>query len=1538
MAALYSGIHLKLKSPKTPWRDKLKIAHFAWISQQCVLPNKEQVLLDWVTHTLIGYHTKKLELEEDVVEKLWVYFENVVHSKKLHELLKSGKTINLRFAVAQVINDGISEYSTLKAQKVLSCCKAILSNPSLAVIYTAKGEMMVELLKKLSLVTCQALTSQEPLTTQLFDVLLLTVNQYLLMQRQQVNANRVFGHMTDHLIQHCLLLRHLLSCRTWAKDEDSRLRQQMSKEIRIKIEFILQTGLFQAELLASYREELLSGEEPQDKRGPAKTLLTPVQIFMSKLCEVCTGDDCLQMTVIANSVPLLYKLFLDSYCKEGNQLLCFHMVTRLFDCLPIFHLGQNDDALLQSNWSVALLAAEQLLNSVLDHDIYNVAVDRIRHEEVQFKFYRRLAELLVNKSQPSIPAWFRCLRSLVLLNHLILEQDLDDLVSSAWIDADITDTRVKKAQEVLISTLLQTYTKLRQFPRLFEEVLAVICRPAFEELRQPILSPNLSLKVYDCLHELPPNQILDIWDLILEKCCSLIIRYVKEDSDMALKLLSMSSLLHSILFNMKCLDNTTPLLVIHRTQKLMEGTLRDLIRPLLNLHQDHPAKCIPPLWLEKVNDSALLLSYTWVEVNTMLSLNCSQYHSAVCEQAAPEGSPMMSWDFAALIPVAECWKTVVACSCKLNSMGKYCLERLSLLKMKKIFMQKDIQSDTFLQSLRNAASFVLDSGTTGLIEGEINPWNCAANSVGPSTYPVAHWHLVVSHLPILVPYLSTDDLTFIADMLLKTLASPQVATDSENPDLYVTLSKVSTNLLHSSCYLEVQGLHRSLVTCLIRHCGRIVKDNEDHALGDLLCQLSAENIPWQDDPLSFCEKVSDEIEIACKKPPYKSVTPICWETMKNVSENILSLAKVGSTLGLEEDQLEYISSLLGVISAIKPDSLMPVDRTRCFLLLLSLATRVRGKGNCSMSKTLHLQKTCYHLLVCLQSGIHATSVFKAMHASDILEVSMSSLFAAGKYFSGLEHNQDWIDLLSATQTFLGHFFQIINRKQSLLINLEKFSLFLENCKPYLDATSNKNSSHLSLHTGQLLLVALSTVCRITIPYLQEHDKDPTSETLCALLQQIILEMGTIVKLTLHETTSNPLLPSFFVTCVTTLLEAELSVLSYCSNKYGQSNSESFTLSKNTRLQHAELYRVFYSQIVKVICSAGDHIHFVKSALHFLTFYCSVTDHDMTQERINIFIFGCLQKLLAGAWMTFQKLEPELIGLLSHLLKTCTPEEFYVMMKHTLQGIEVHTLWKQSDQEVLSAIGIIKLVLSCQLSRDSDMFFWSTIPQIMTALGLLTMEACQDESLISSLIVPVLELVALMLMKGEGIIQNPHHVTLAFDILLSVPLDRLRKEDYYSVFRGCHEVLFSILQYHPKAMLKAVPSFLNCFNRLVTSVMHEGRQGEKGASSNFASVLKCAQLVERMYTHIAAKTEEFTVLSAFIISQHVNELQKVTLHPEVKKHLSEGIYHILDICIERDVRFLNASLQMGVRELLKEIYSDYKHYHKLKNLGEKKYTA
>ncbi|PKU39148.1 hypothetical protein llap_10548 [Limosa lapponica baueri] len=1540
MAAIYSGIYLKLKSAKTPWEDKLKLARFAWVSHQCVLPNKEQVLLDWVSHALVSYYNKKFELEDEVVEKLWAYLDNVIHSRRLQNLLKSGKTVGLSFSIAQVINERLSEACSQKSQQnvgtVLSCSSGILSTPSLSIIYTAKCELLVDLLSKLSKLACQQLASDDTVGSQVFSVLHLTFAQYLLIQRQQTNPNRVFGQVTSHLLQPCLLLRHLLTVRSWAQADDNHVRQHLSREIRNQVETLLQAGLFQPELFSSYKEELLPEQELQvKKKGALKSLLLPVNTVQTKLASgFC--EPALHGAVVASSVSLLYKLFLDSYCKAENHLVCFHMLSRLFGCLrlPGLQQGVGEDVLSAADWSTELLALEQLLNLVLSSDIYNVASDRIRHKEVQFEFYRKLAQMLVNHSQASIPAWFRCLKLLMSLNHLIVEPDLDDLVASSWIDAEVSESRTKKAQEALISTMFQTYSKLRQFSRLFEEVLTVICRPAADELRLPVFSAGLTGKLRECLLELPPNQILDILCLFVEKCQTLIIPAVEGSADMALKLLSVSSVLHTFLFNMRSLDDVTPSPVVLRTQSLLAKMQEGIIQPLMKLLQAPRRQEKSDLWLRKASDSALLLVYTWVEVDTLFGVSCSKYVSPAAEMAgAVTASAARHWGIPAFLSGVEeqCWETVMELANSFTSTSKYCLELLTLQKMKMILMQTKADP----QALQHAAAFILESGRSSMSRGESEPWDGDISAISDLTYPTAHWHLIISNLTILLPYISLKDVEYISDVLLETLVLAKAEEAAADQEPFISIGKISLGLMHSSFLPEMTVLHCTFLTSLIHWFARVLPSAARDSVDLPLQQLSAGDIPWHEEIPAPCRLV-DLSEAPSENKLLKDELTLSWKTLEKAAQCIALLAKNGCPLILKESQLESCLGLLEIASLLKLDSLLPSDCTRCFMVLLSLIANTRPSASCSKLSLLKFLSTCFHLLRCLQAGRNANSVFKVFHASDILEVVMTSQLTASKFFTDVLTVPVWAQYLQEVQAFLENFLQmIIERRQSVRLNLEKFMSFLVSCKPDVGAAKSKDWKNWNPAAGQLLLMAFTTLCHVITLYLQQlpQKKLHSADVLSALLEPVVLQMVRTVEHRLRSNTQNQPLPVAFIPSVTTLLKADLS---HAVKKGWQKEPSGFLEQPRIKL-----YQKFYSQILRELPCAGDNLQFLQSALQFLTVFCSVPELYPGKETAVTVVFA-IKKLLAGPAITtqmIQSLEVELTDVLVQLLGSCSAEEFYTIMRLVLQGLEMKNVWQQKAKEVLSAVTLTKLLLSCPLSGDKEKAFWFASPQIITALAMQTKEACQDQSLISTIVVPILETVATLLRQGEGVLLNPHHVALAFSIVLTVPLDHLKTEDYRSVFLGVHEVLFSIVQCHPKVLLKAAPSFLNSFHRLVVSVMHEGRQkGDRGNTDEFEVILKCAHLVERMYTHISAEMEDFTVFSAFIVAQYVTELQKVTLHPAVKKHLTEGIYHILDLCIERDIKFLNASLPAGVREVFKDLYNDYNHYHKSRKQGEEKYTA
>lgn len=253
----------------------------------------------------------------------------------------------------------------------------------------------------------------------LFEVFHQVLSCYSTIQRQQANPNRVFTVVTNQLIQNLVLLRHLLTSGEFASCHTHlRRRLQLCKDIRTKTDSILKMALFASEHLSYYKEELLPSKEESGKRhGGTKGHLKPVASILDKLNSQGCCAARLHYTVKSSTMSLLFKFFLESYRKdrgendEGQSLLCFYFLTRLLSALDVGlgpALAKDDQPTALSpgqtsppeSWSVALLALESLLSQALSADIYNVAADRIRHDEVQLTFYRATGQMLLNHAQP----------------------------------------------------------------------------------------------------------------------------------------------------------------------------------------------------------------------------------------------------------------------------------------------------------------------------------------------------------------------------------------------------------------------------------------------------------------------------------------------------------------------------------------------------------------------------------------------------------------------------------------------------------------------------------------------------------------------------------------------------------------------------------------------------------------------------------------------------------------------------------------------------------------------------------------------------------------------------------------------------------------------------------------------------------------------------------------------------------------------------------------------------------------------------------
>ncbi|KAJ8250463.1 hypothetical protein COCON_G00223850 [Conger conger] len=1494
MAAIYSGIHLKLKSPKTSWEDKLKLARFAWISPQCFLPNKEQVLFDWTSHALTGYYSKKVELPQQVLEGLWAYLDDILHSKHLQKAISQGKTPSLRTNIAQVVNDRILEFvlgsSPLSASTVLRCCHGILSSSVLSVTYSTRYELLVELVARLCGLAC-ASPGQEPeahLRPQVLELLHLALSSYLLVQRQQANPNRVFAQVTAHLLQPLLLLRHLLTAQV-----------HLGREIRSRVDAVLQSALFLPDHLLSYREELLPKKEASaSTRGPArKGVLTPVSSVLQRL------------------------FALDTFCRSGdNKDVCFHLLTRLITALDLTEDLAPKDSFDPANWSLALLSLENLLNLVLNGDVYNVAADRIQHGEAQFNFYRKVAHLLLYSAQSGLPAWYRCLKALLSLNHLVLEPDLDDLVSSAWVDHECVEVRARKAREALITAVLQTYTKLRQLPRLFQEVLLVMCRPAADELRPPLLTASLQRSLSQCLLESPPSQSLEVWRLLLENVQTYLLPDLEGKDDVALKLLSLSGLLHVVLFSVRTLDSSSPLPVLRQTQSLM-GEMLVLITHLLRLLA---GKDTAALWFQTVHQAALFLSYTWVEVDTVFEMHCIRYNSTLTEMGP------------SLLPGVgeEEWDQVLSLSQQCGHLSQFLQEQLTLQRMKKALLRTSISTDADIRDdLCRDAQFIVRTGEASFREVSEEVWDGQVSSVVDTTYPVAHWFLVTSNLGLLTPYLSEEHLSHIANILLDSLLHGATPDIPEKEAAHLSIANISKHLLGTPMLVELSSLYSVIVQCLSKRIVGILCRSEQGSQ----CQVL----------LSFGEEVQvikgkEEGAAGSEGGGSHSEASSPWSKLEARAQAVLQFAKADSKVPLTGSQLESLAQILQVTSALCPDGMSPEDHSECFLLLFFMAVSVQPQGDVEPSAVIGLLTDVYRLMTSLQSGSNFGTILKVVHGSELLETCVSSVYSLSECLTRSVDSPARMAFIQAFQGFLQCLFRvIINRRKSVRLNLEKFTTFMVEGEVAVSMLSRlRGRGDLeteSLVSLQLLLASLTELCQTMMANLGKSSK--LDETLVQLSDRALCILGPVVRLCLSGQACERLGQSFSVDVVTVMVQVELSQISTCA-------SDGDEQSKLGHLTHGELYRSFAQQVLKELCSAPRPIDFLCSSLRFLTAYYTAAMATAEPNLPDLYasVLQNLRMLLAAPWLSMselQQLQTPVKELLAQLVSRSSQEQLILLMGTLKEGLNAALVRNGCSKDVLSAVTLTKLLASCPLSESCNKAFWFLAPQIISAIIFVVQECAKDLPLVGELAVPALEAVTVILRQGEGVLSNPHHVGLVFSALQLIPLELPSEEAYHSAFHAVHEALFAVIQCHPQVMLKATPSFLNCFYRLVASVMREGRQrpeNDRGSEADAEVGMKCALLVERMYTHIASVAEGFTVLSSFIVAQYVSELQKVTLHPDIKSHLTEGIYKILDLCVEQDIKFLSSTLPLGVREVFSELYSSYTHYHKTQRQGEDKYTA
>lgn len=783
------------------------------------------------------------------------------------------------------------------------------------------------------------------------------------------------------------------------------------------------------------------------------------------------------------------------------------------------------------------------------------------------------------------------------------------------------------SQQHMVCSLLQIYTKLRQLPRLFSEILSVICQPALDHLRPPLLSEEIFSSLRTCLLDIPPSQGLEICSVVLETIRRHILPDLKKDDmemdgdkgilndrgkgDASLKLFSLSQLLHVVLFNLKTLDNTSPLPIVRQSQSLMKDMQQvvgelTLVLPLeikaANLNSSQIQKttekgkhkvnqkysektdgCVVEApWVQKTRESALLLRYTWVEVNTLFLLRCSKYTPL---DEGPTGS-----ENDAEAPVLRNLESFPPLRQNCSPMSCLLHKLLTLQQMKKVLLDTTSPAEPSTAALLSSAAHSILAETEFMVSpDEEQAWNRQIASVNSSSYPAAHWYVIMSNLPLIVPHLSGEDVGRVADALVSSQLNKKRIWEEDCLPGYLTSSLIFSQLLQSSVHAELPTLFFATVHSL--HLGIISIFKEAHV----------SKVMWT--LFEFPEEGDKSLEKDSSQP--------CSKLFENEAlvQEILASVKTGKMAALlTNEQNKELLDLLNILTYLNPDGMNSEDTSSTFLLLLFLLTSTSAAPE-SEGDSVVLVKVL-SIMTCLIEARASPSILKHIHGGTLLQALVESLFwhsNNGRFQSVCSSH--WLDIISFSRNLITSLVQlIINRNSSVRLNLDQFTSYLtgkemESRRDVSPGSAAASESELgrSRSSDHLLLAVLTSFSQTMVSSLGRSKS--MDQTLAQMLTRTTSSLGQAVKFVLNPKTGGQsgnqpasiLSQAFLVEVVTIALRCELSSLSV------ERESEQIDIE----LSHMNLYQGFCQQILKEICSAQRPMDFVVSSLHFLSLYYKV---------------------------------------------------------------------------------------------------------------------------------------------------------------------------------------------------------------------------------------------------------------------------------------------------------------------------------------------
>ncbi|XP_060077865.1 unhealthy ribosome biogenesis protein 2 homolog [Ylistrum balloti] len=1357
---------------------------------------------------------------------------------------------------------------------------------------------MAGLLSALVQITVRNVTTGREPSSNLVELLEKVIHIYKGSQRAHPNQKQVLQMVTSKLLVPAVML--------WGCTHSDKAE---IKSLGTTLINIIQNGIFDKDHQVSFNMYLstVCGEG----ESMAYYLRTIENLF-NTISSILDGKHALKLTsnkdmrlFTLDYLPYFFNGFIHHKCNSDN--ITAHRLF-LYICSLIGVKLDDSDPCEQALEPSLIRVITGLLKMVQEADIYHVANDNAAGGQ-QLQAYRTILDVVLRSS--SCPEVFDCFQQLLYLNHMILEPRLTEVLRLCLLNqaqqCDVADK--------FLTELISTYGKLRQVPKWIEKVLATV-----EQSNLTTWSgfPSLfSERFGDVVQSLPQGTTVDIWENLLQVITKKYRPQLVSDSgkggyqckdkryfrwrctwgNWGNKLVCMADLVQLYLRNVRIVDYSITDSTSVKVNQLMTAMETDVLVPLLDLCLESKNSCTLPL-------GTLLLCGVWGELEVMLG----QYtqRQTGYKQKNLDGMSKVSPVILHTYWSADNWTKLQKAIDKSEHMDvKYCWDLL-VHQVLRVTLLSVTMASTDLSTLLTG---VLDQLFTVTIDNFAgHEWDGKVFSVTKQNCNTAKWSLLEMSLPLVTQCLEGRHIKIIADFIVQLYLDDSVQSER------ICMRRIGDRIMEGYVFRQNREIQSSILTAVLKCISVALKPNvkvgkkkksDLSVVYQVLGNLGDSDKVWTQD--------MDSTKL---------------EFLQNITTTVGDLLSSDNDLVVSPSVISNVGKMIQLLSLLPIETFNSSDQHRCILGLTVILHTLRG----SVDTDLKVVEKCAGLMAVIMEAGH-TPVFQMLDLVTYL---------------------DWLDKLYLCCQVCS----ALEMRMKLLLEVTCRTVVMDyKALPKLTAYSNKIREKIADFKKKKTDNSLDGCMIIVSCCLNQLERSLKKSFLPASVREIcetcLLHLiGVTIKFVASKKTDPTKLPLAAVSCYATTLKC-------CS--FGEEMTEvektvrdSFHLLLNWSLKVLQQEDVGHSSqsealnLLSVICCSHgmltelfttDHkaqvwdilMALFKRVLTSQKTTMSLTSVENKPDDTNLPDWRIHRRiLLYNGQLTDQQWTPVILTQLQEtvaaLIPSCETDQFQDMINSLLTQTGVEYIGT-GTQQLASTLYIWQQLLNFDLSPNQSSVVVHAVKNLMlNCVSLMQhVNGIDDEGLISSLAVPVLTTLVRMLEFGPKLMSS-YTASMALHCCQFTPLDG--STSFVPAFHAVYNVLNALLVHHTNTVYSVIPSFLSCTKRLLKVVVNRGDQERIGQDPDvLTKLIDCTLLFDRLCQLISTHKRDFNKVAGYLVSDYVCEVQKVSLHPDVKKTLVPAVYKLLDLCDKFSISQLHTVLQTGVKEVFKVLYDDYTKYFK-----------